>query len=44
MRFLPPLTVSEAEIAEALHIFEECLGDVFGSSSATGAASHKMAA
>ena len=30
MRFLPPLTVSEGEIAEALSIFGECLEDVFG--------------
>lgn len=43
VRFLPPLTVSEAEIDKALHIFEECLSDVFGSSSAS-TASQKMAA
>ncbi|CAL5226943.1 g9827 [Coccomyxa viridis] len=30
VRFLPPLTVSEGEIAEALSIFGDCLEDVFG--------------
>ena len=34
MRFLPPLTVSEGEIDEALHIFGESLEEVFGSSAA----------
>ena len=29
VRFLPPLNVSETEVAEALHIFEESLRDVF---------------
>jgi len=31
IRFLPPLNVKEPEIAEALHILEECLEEVFGS-------------
>ena len=30
VRFLPPLTVSEGEIAEALSIFGDCLEEVFG--------------
>lgn len=30
VRFLPPLTVSEGEIAEALSLFGDCLEDVFG--------------
>ncbi|CAL8464181.1 g3716 [Coccomyxa elongata] len=34
VRFLPPLTVSEGEIDEALHIFGESLEEVFGSSAA----------
>jgi acetylornithine/succinyldiaminopimelate/putrescine aminotransferase len=39
VRFLPPLTVSEGEIEEALSIFGDCLADVFGASSgAAGAA------
>jgi 4-aminobutyrate aminotransferase-like enzyme len=34
VRFLPPLTVSEAEIGEALSIFGDTLEDVFGSAAA----------
>lgn len=34
MRFLPPLTVSEGEIEEALHVFGQSLEEVFGSSAA----------
>ena len=30
VRFLPPLTVSEGEITEALSIFGDCLEEVFG--------------
>eukprot|EP00887_Chlorella_sp_A99_P005683 scaffold1.g5683.t1 len=33
IRFLPPLNVSEGEIAEALSIFEACLEEVFGGGS-----------
>jgi 4-aminobutyrate aminotransferase len=29
MRFIPPLTVSEAEVTMALEIFEAALADVF---------------
>jgi hypothetical protein len=36
--------VSEGEIDEALHIFEQCLGEVFGSSSSSKAAPHLAAA
>lgn len=37
MRFLPPLTVSEGEIAEALSIFGDCLEEVFGISNVQAA-------
>lgn len=38
MRFLPPLTVSEGEIDEALGIFGECLEEVYGSAAQLKAA------
>ena len=37
VRFLPPLTVSEGEIAEALSIFGDCLEEVFGISNVQAA-------
>ena len=44
VRFLPPLTVSEGEIEEALSIFGDCLTDVFGASSSAARAQHAAAA
>lgn len=33
VRFLPPLNISEGEVAEGLEIFEDSLAEVFGGSS-----------